>query len=327
MSKIEWTQQTWNPIAGCSPVSEGCRNCYAAREAIRLQENPTVQIRAKYEGTAVMRGADAHRRAVFTGRVNLAPQLLGLPLRWKRPRRVFVNSMSDLFHEKVPITFIAHVFAVMAATPRHTYQVLTKRPEWMATLLNDEYFWQQVHGFGMEQWWDVDALATIGEIGPLHPLVNVWLGTSVEDQAAADERIPHLLRTTAAVRFLSCEPLIGPVDLTGFFLIPVADRGSFDSPIDWVIAGGESGPGARPCDIDWLYTIRDACRDFQVPLFVKQLGAQPIAADLTHTRSGYALLPDSSGYALMMRSPKGGDPSEWPETLRIREYPNITAGV
>lgn len=228
---IEWTDATWNPVVGCAPVSEGCRNCYAAREAVRFGANPKVA--ATYEGLAEMRGADASRRAVFTGKIRTLDHRLDQPLRWKRPRRIFVNSMSDLFHPDVPVAFISEVFRVMSLAPQHTFQVLTKRPERMAEYLRGDC-----------------------------PLPNVWLGTSVEDQAAADERVPHLLDTPAAVRFLSCEPLLGDVDLRPHLY-----------GLDWVIVGGESGPRARPMHPSWVRRIRNACIWNEVPFLFKQWGA------------------------------------------------------
>lgn len=309
-SKIEWTDATWNPLTGCSLVSEGCRNCYAAREAAgRLSHRP------EYQGLAVKRGD----RPVFTGEVRLLPERLDQPLRWKRSRRVFVNSMSDLFHNSVPDDFIDRVFAVMAMTYRHRFQVLTKRPERMQAYVTgleenpvgrlggaafealgdeaDAWVSNYVSGKGMPK----DAPAHFfGE--PRWPLPNVWLGTSVENQATADERVPHLLKTPAAVRFLSCEPLLGPVDLStawhgesalqaecwgdcawcGNGHPPLHDcrrnrqaeqeieRGR--SGIDWVIVGGESGPNARPMHSDWARTLRDQCVEAGVAFHFKQWG-------------------------------------------------------
>jgi len=332
---IQWTDATWNPVVGCSPVSEGCRNCYAARHALRLAGNPSDAIRRAYEGTAEMRGAGRYRRAVFTGRVNLIKDRLEEPLRWRKPRRVFVNSMSDLFHEAVPVDFVAWVFGVMAVSAQHVFQVLTKRPDRMARVLAEE-----LPRHVAETWPGDSALSLALEVGDW-PLPNVWVGTSVEDQDAADERIPHLLRTPAAVRFLSCEPLLGPVDLRAF----LRDKSGL---IHWVIVGGESGPGARPCDISWIRSVVEQCRAAGVPVFVKQVGAFPYEScraeggvqgtaealakfgtphpqrawfgdgwTLTHT-------PDGESRWIRhhrLRDSKGGDPAEWPEDLRVREFP------
>lgn len=253
-SGIEWTDATWNPLAGCTPVSAGCRNCYAAGMALRLE----AMGQAKYAGTA-RRAGDG--RAVFTGKINLDEAALDIPRRWKRGRRIFVNSMSDLFHKDVPPGFIYQVFKVMAETPQHIYQVLTKRPENIMPAM-------KLYGIG-------------GATQQAHPWPdNVWIGTSAEDQAAADERIPHLLRVPARVRFLSCEPLLGPVDLT---LISDAlyDAGMPFSwnklhqdarGIKWVIVGGESGGHARPMHPSWARSLRDQCQAAGVAFHFKQHG-------------------------------------------------------
>lgn len=316
MSKIEWTDATWNPVVGCSPVSEGCRNCYAAKEAIRLGGNPNPKIGALYAGTSEMRGTGSKRRAVFTGKVNMVPERLDQPLRWRKPRRVFVNSMSDLFHESVPFEFIDRVFAVMALATQHTFQILTKRPERMAEYLNGDAF-----GRWCEIARTLDAPHSTRNAD--YPLPNVWLGTSVEDQAAADERIPHLLRTPAAVRFLSCEPLIGPVDLNkglnlGILFQDGTRWGGSKPILDWIIVGGESGPGARPCELSWIRSLVEQCQGAGVPVFVKQLGARPMTDRWDFTGREPGSIP------VALRDRKGGDPAEWPEDLRVREYP-VTA--
>ncbi len=258
-SKIEWTEHTWNPTAGCSLVSPGCTNCYAMKTARRFDG-----MGRGYDGTT----QPSKGGPVWTGVVNLLPERLSIPLKRKKPTTWFVNSMSDLFHESIPFEYIAAVFGVMAACPQHTFQVLTKRPErareffeWWGPhaydAVNDAFrkasgktgvavFPTQRHGMVPRRPW---------------PLENVWLGTSVEDQQRADERIPELLRCPAAVRFLSAEPLLGPI------VIPPM------SYVDWVIEGGESGPGARPMHPDWARSIRDQCVAAGVPYFHKQNGA------------------------------------------------------
>ena len=233
-TKIEWTDETWNPVTGCTKVSEGCDHCYAETIAHR------------FAGTkAYPNGFD----------VTLRPERLDQPLRWKRPRKVFVNSMSDLFHKDVPDDYIARVFAVMALAPQHTFQVLTKRPGRMRSLLSSEQFESAVF------------LATEGRFEGCFPwpLPNVWLGTSVENQKWADVRIPLLLDTPAAIRFLSCEPLLGPIDLFAWNI----DRGT---RVDWVIVGGESGPHARPMHPDWARQLRDDCLTAGTPFHFKQWG-------------------------------------------------------
>lgn len=282
-TKIEWSDATWNPVTGCTKVSEGCRNCYAQTFAERFRGTP---------GHYFENGFD----------ITIRPEKLDQPLRWKRPRKIFVNSMSDLFHEDVPFDYIDQVFAVMALCPQHTFQVLTKRPDRMV-----EYMRKPSSPFAtdklsdlspyMEHWgWvspeDAANIAPPGSILPKWPdwpLPNVWLGVSVENQKAADERIPLLLETPAAVRFLSCEPLLGPVDI-GAFIDPTGyccggepefchclddhprdDDGEYVT-IDWVIVGGESGPRARQMHPDWARNIRDQCQKAGVPFFFKQWG-------------------------------------------------------
>jgi protein gp37 len=266
---IEWTEATWNPVVGCTHVSAGCDHCYAAREASgRLSTNPV------YAGLAV-----AGR---FTGEVRLLPERLEQPMRWRKPRRIFVNSMSDLFHDDVPDEFIVQVFAVMHEAEQHTFQVLTKRPGRMASLLNSERFYGKLVAEVAS--WRQEKYANPGL---RWPLLNVWLGTSVEDQKWANVRIPQLVRTPAVVRFLSCEPLLGPVDLRRWLPDPpegdedyrCQDHGWPDCQqswpcrgITWVIAGGESGPEARPMHPDWPRTIRDQCVKAGVPFLFKQWG-------------------------------------------------------
>lgn len=330
-TKIQWTDRTWNPVRGCSRVSEGCRNCYAERVAARFSSGPEVGIPGPFAGFAEMRDGAPH----WTGSVELVESKLTEPLRWRKPSRVFVNSMSDLFHEALPDEAIDRVFAVMALAPQHTFQVLTKRPERMR-----DYFA------------DVQARATAILLAgdalpfpPMHrrvgsyavPLPNVWLGVSVEDQATADERIPKLLSTPAAVRFVSYEPALGPVDfervplpdaylrmngVTGC-LQPIAEKESEpddyiyfmrkDMKLNWIIVGGESGPGARPFDIAWARSTIAQCKAAGVACFVKQLGSYAIL-DRRYDRS-------VSGWTRWLRDRKGGDTSEWPEDMRVREFP------
>lgn len=228
---IEWATDTWNPVRGCAPVSEGCRNCYAMRQAHRFS-GPGMP----YEGLT-RATSDGPK---WTGKVRLVPELIEAPLRWRKPRRVFVNSMSDLFHPEVPDGFITHVWSVMRQAKQHTFLILTKRPERMAAWAAQ---WCHAGGFGV--------------------LRNVWLGVSCEDQATADERIPHLLATPAAVKFVSAEPLLGQIDLT---------KVEEYARLSWVIAGGESGPGSRPCHPEWVRSLRDQCQAAGVAFFYKQWG-------------------------------------------------------
>lgn len=279
---IEWTDKTWNPVRGCSRVSEGCRKCYAERVAHRFSGPGQ-----PYEGLTAKDGR-------WNGTVRLVEEHLTDPLRWKKPCKIFVNSMSDLFHESLPFEAIDQVFAVMALCPQHTFQVLTKRAERMAEYMLDsrdmlgfKTIYERVRAL-MDQ--PGQPIRPIFAKYVKWPLPNVWLGMSVENQEAADARIPHLLRTPAAVRFLSVEPMLGAVDLEridygdppGSLRIgnrkPVMNalRGYCDNGMDtqlhWVICGGESGAGARPMHPDWARSLRDQCVAAGVPFFFKQWG-------------------------------------------------------
>ncbi|PCK22622.1 DUF5131 family protein [Rhodococcus qingshengii] len=244
---IEWADATWNPVTGCtklSPASPGCAHCYAETLAERFRGTP---------GHYFETGFD----------VVLRPQRLDQPLRWKRGRRIFVNSMSDLFHDQVPDSFIAMVFARMALTPQHTYQLLTKRHGRMRSLLSDPLFPR----FVLEHAWIAASDNHLGAVGDTlrWPLPNVWLGVSVENQQWARTRLTALAETPAAVRFGSFEPLLSPVNAGPWLRGPVG--------LDWVIVGGESGRGARPMHPDWARSLRDQCQAAGVPFLFKQWGA------------------------------------------------------
>jgi protein gp37 len=256
---IEWTSATWNPVTGCDRVSEGCDHCYALTLARRLKAmgNPRYQV-------------DGHPGRSGPGfGVTLHEDQLDLPLRWRRSRTIFVNSMSDLFHDDVPNDFIHRVWAVMYQAYWHTFQVLTKRPGRMASVLSRPDFAEHVR-LAAEARQD-DPQDIYVERRPWPPQ-NVWVGTSVENQRWANVRIPKLLETPAAVRFLSCEPLLGPVDLKGWFGVLSSRDAALHASIDWVIVGGESGPEHRQIDLDWARRLRDQCVDADVAFFFKQVG-------------------------------------------------------
>lgn len=365
---IEWTDATWNPVRGCSRVSAGCESCYAERQAIRHggEGRP-------YEG--LVRTVNGH--PVWTGKIRTVPSMLDWPLRWRgspiarrenRPSRIFVNSMSDLFHENVLDEFIDQVFAVTTLTcapslqwqsNRHTYQVLTKRPERMRKYLTtpdrDEaigyaamVIYEESGGLG-----ECDYPAALIH-GPgravqhpavptrpnAWPLPNVWLGVSVENQETADERIPVLLDTPAAVRWVSYEPALGPVSFLDYLYANLEPTGRFrthnntrqieyrhDGPqengINWLVVGGESGPGARACDVHWIRNTVRQCQEAGVACFVKQLGARPFsrfnALSIQELRAFGGRTSDTEPWSLTDR--KGGDPAEWPRTLRVQEFP------
>lgn len=315
-TSIEWTEKTWNPLRGCSLVSPGCTNCYAMKQAHRYagEGKPFAGLTRKRD-----KGGP-----VWTGEVRFVEHMLELPLTWRQPQRVFVNSMSDLFHDDVSNEDIAAVFGVMAACQQHTFQVLTKRAErmrkwfeWVQSWRQDRWSASCLH----EAERRVGRAISPGIAGV--PLRNVWLGVSVEDQQRADERIPHLLATPAAVRFISYEPALGPVDFSRANVlwsgVRLADGSRWTGDggkIDWIIVGGESGPGARPFDLAWARSTIEQCKAAGVACFVKQLGRYP---QHNPPEWGAYCRPDG------IRDEKGGDWSQWPEDLRVREWPTNSA--
>ncbi len=375
-SSIEWTDASWQVTAGCTKVSPGCANCYAERMAYRLAsmhvEPYSLGVVAGVNGKPAKNEEGVSFTPRWTGRVVTIEKNLEEPLRWRKPRRVFVDSMSDLFHEDVPFDFIDRVFAVMALCPQHTFQILTKRPARMGeyfnapiplsdrannvagmhpTRINGKLFtWGEPIRWGQRGWND-DPYDR--RPWPGWPLKNVWLGTSVEDQQRADERIPELLKCPAAVRFLSCEPLLGAIDLSrepyplaiyseakgcqfrsqpGNQLIGFGEGGyrkiSAPPRISWVIAGGESGPKARPTNVAWIRSIVEQCKAAGVACFVKQLGANATFYDDGDGAGGtiYEFRLGPPDYP-SIRDKKGGEPSEWPIDLRVRQMPAVPAGV
>lgn len=326
-TSIEWTRgddgtagATWNPVTGCTAASPGCERCYAKTFAERWRGVP---------GHSFEHGFD----------LTLRPERLDWPLRWRTPRRVFLASVADLFHDQVPDDYLARVFATMALAQRHTFQVLTKRHARMRCLLSRAEFRQTVAErasdlIGSRAWrrWQLDlgGQRLAGDSGhgdgwtstptpagnlwtPPWPLPNVWLGVSTEDQRWADIRVPTLLDTPAAVRWISAEPLLGPIDLNRYVWASEDASGlpgDWEHGLSWVVVGGESGPGARPVDLGWVHALIDRCRAAAVPVFVKQLGRGFARAAGVHRVD-----------------PKGSDPQHWPAGLRIREYPATTAAA
>jgi len=337
---IEWCDSVWNPTRGCSRVSPGCGGakgeggCYAERQAIRMSAPG-----GKYYGL-VRNGKQGPR---WTGTVQLIPGKLEEPLRWKKPQRIFVNSMSDLFHEYLTNEEIAAVFGIMAAAPQHTFQILTKRAkrmrewfDWVASLEKEGGPPPDVVvSTCASNYVDCDQLQRPW------PLRNVWLGVSVENQQCADERIPILRKTPAAVRFVSAEPLLGPLSLFGSpddtgdpaagwnveSVKRLTDYGTgveydvdLQAGIDWCIVGGESGPGARDFEIEWATSLIEQCKRAQVACFLKQLGRRPT---IDGTPVGYGDGSDGTpGWVEgSLRDSHGGDWEEWPESLRVRQFP------
>ena len=319
-SKIQWTDETWNPIRAahdgrvgwhCERISPGCMNCYAEKQNVVGARGGT-KLPYNAKSTAILdrlHAPGAPQRGIY-----MDSKTLVQPLRWRKPRKVFVCSMSDLFGSWVSNAWLDSIFAVMAMTPHITYQVLTKRPATAMRYLTDPLTPKRIGGkmkpirdmaMNKPDWWHPEWQKW--------PLPNVWLGTSVEDQNYADERIPWLLQSPAAVRFLSCEPLLGAVDLTWVehfnALEPdwTPQTGAPHPLIDWVIVGGESGANARTLDVEWVRTIVKHCQHADVPVFVKQLGKRPFDPATGSMHLGDRL--------------HGGNIDEWPEDLRVREMP------
>lgn len=292
---IQWTDRTWNPTRGCRRTSPGCLNCYAERVAARFSGPGHA-----YEGLITL-SANGPR---WNGSARVIEGALREPLSWRKPQRVFVDSMSDLFYEQFSDDDISRIFAVMGNAPQHTFQVLTKRTE---RLLR----WSKNNGpFGT----NVRAAAfKMGLSDSLRwPLPNVWIGASVEDQKHATRRIGDLVRVAAAVRFLSYEPALGPVDFSLNGILPrdwAPGYHPVSNFIHWIIVGGESGSGARPFDIEWARSAIAQGKQAGVPIFVKQLGSHPFAENKTF---------------LHLRDLKGGDWNEWPPDLRIRLMPEVS---
>lgn len=341
-TKIEWADRVWNPTTGCTRVSAGCEHCYIERQTPMRVEH------RKFDGPQI--GA--------TLPVRLHPGRLGNPVSWRGRQRIFVNSMSDLFHRDVPTEFLAKVWAAMASAPRHTFLVLTKRPDRMRTLLGggkSREFLSMVDDawFSRRDWLGapIPDGRKAGHPADRWPLPNVWLGTSVEDQSTADLRIPKLLDTRAAVRWISAEPLLGPVDLCGqldgsgthrkrltYWLdgrphwgepTPAPPNGlpmsslEIGPHLDWVVVGGETGPGSRPMHPDWARRLRDQCAAAGVPYFFKQWGdwgpyapldklgrydfsgSHSLADDGTLYAPGDLIYPDGPRYGEALRADHG----------------------
>lgn len=336
-SSIEWTDKTWNPTRGCRRVSPGCENCYAEKVASRFS-GPGLP----YE--------ELTKNGRWNGSVALGD--LSAPLHWRKPARIFVDSMSDLFYEGFTDEQLAAVFGVMAVCPQHTFQVLTKRPEraakWFAWASGEA---RRRNHLNPAYWLVKEAVETLGNPGkgsgimaPLWPLPNVHIGVSIEDQQRANERLPELLRIPAAVRFVSYEPALGAVNFSPWMRQKLpGDRAEWkravqtsDGPcegIEWLIVGGESGPGARPFDIAWARSAIEQCKAAGVPVFMKQLGARaydsaapgaviPEEAQLMAIKGKPGSIYTPGIYRTHSGDPKNGDMTRWPPDLRVREFPS-----
>jgi protein gp37 len=329
-TNIQWCDETWNIIVGCSrvPGSPGCARCYAAKAAKspRLQQFPQYQAVGKWDGT-----------------VEFVKSQLIKPLFWKKPKIIFVCSMADLFHANVPDEWIHQVMTVAALSPQHTFQILTKRPERMKEYFSQQSLWSKWYEAAKENIWDAvsekfGGLINLQQyfINQPFPLSNVWLGVSTENQQMADKRIPILLQIPATVRFLSCEPLLEEIILSRYHSNGIGYLGQkikcsncgvtgikppdkyyqycwqcqaqmlwLEPTISLVIVGGESGPNSRPCHIEWLESIVQQCHAAKTSVFVKQLGANAIFG----------------GQQFKTRNKKGGEIVEFPLHLQVREFP------
>ncbi|HLK54380.1 MAG TPA: phage Gp37/Gp68 family protein, partial [Candidatus Angelobacter sp.] len=316
-------------IRGCTVYSPGCKNCYAMKQAHRFS-GPG----GTYEGLTRL----TSNGPVWNGKVRFVEELLQEPLKWKKPRRVFVNSMSDLFHEKLFPLIIAKIFATMAIAKQHTFQILTKRAAYMHSVVSTNAFRDLVANCVEKS----EISPCLGHLADdirvdYWPLPNVWLGVSCENQKAADERIPLLLKTPAAVRWISAEPLLGLVDLNvvrGNFACHLLSRVNYPNGkpwLDWVVAGGESGPGARPFNIEWARLIVSQCHASGVPVFVKQLGAKPFfhkqeSVNIEKPGMSFKMQSLEINSTFKLKDRKGRDMPEWPEDLQVRQFPQISGG-
>jgi protein gp37 len=310
-TKIEWSDFSWNPIVGCSKISEGCQNCYAEKMASRLA---TIENSPEEYIFVTFWPIPANIPTGWNGKTAFVESALEKPLRWKKPRKIFVCSMGDLFHESVPFDWIDKVMAVIALCPQHTFQILTKRPERMAEYFtNIEDRTEKIAECSMRApfgvWDDADTvcdnLFDVFRDYRLTPLDNLWLGITAETQQRANERIPILKTIPAVKHFVSCEPLLSEIDfrqivIPKWYCPPMTVEERFENKhfdyqgLDWVIVGGETGHNARPCKIEWIERIVEDCKAASVPVFVKQITVN-------------------------------GKPSknmaEWPEHLRLRDFP------
>lgn len=317
-SPIGWTDATWPIVAGCDYVSPGCSNCWAVRDSWRMAHNPNPKVHNAYFGTVDKQDSG---KLVWSGIVRTLPLRLDWPLKWRKARRIFVCSQADLFNPKVPFEFIAASFGVMAMSPDHTFQVLTKH----AARMREFFRWLDADREGATVaclWAARQALGrrTYDQHGPFEdrlpewPLENVWLGVTVEDQKRADERIPELQQCPAEKRWLSVEPMLEPIDLwkaRGFA------PSSLQSAIDWVVCGGESAQtraNTRPFDIAWARDLLEQCHGAGVPFFMKQLGTNPTGEH----RIDVPLPPRPEGKSSRY---KWHEPEHWPEDLRVQEFP------
>lgn len=312
-SNIGWTDATWNCLYGCSRVSPGCEHCYAERHCHRFSGEGE-----RHEGLTVLR----KKGPVWTGKIDLAYHRLFEPFKWSNPRKIFVNSLSDVFHENVPFDFVKAMYGVMACSPHHVFQLLTKREDRMAEFYADMdvrvqslggraavwecLYWagqavRQLHAEGKLTKGQANRYLQRLEVVPIHavwPLPNVWLGVSTENDEMLNRRVPKLFECEAAVHWISAEPLLSALPSLSKYLV----RDANGRRVDWVVAGGESGPDARAMALEWATGARDACAEHGVPFMMKQLGS--VLAEQ---------FPGSGT--------KGTEKEAWPADIRICDYP------
>jgi protein gp37 len=338
-TKIAWTDETWNPVVGCSPASVGCQNCYAVKSA-RRQAFLREQSYARYAPLIENLWNHDSRRWRWSGKVELFPERLEQPLHWRRPRMIFPVSMGDWLHPSVPLEFRERMKIVAALTPQHTYQSLTKRASLLPAAMLARVSWPEFRRTALDLFYSATPRKQLYTLEDLverawerykDGLPNWWAGVTVENPDAL-WRIDHLLQAPAAVRFVSCEPLLGPLNLRPALRVRsdairrAIDAGATDWPgcgmarhadrqgIHGVIVGGESGPEARPCHVNWIRSIRDQCREAKVPCFIKQLGLRPFGPRV----DGH---PDHVLGEWPLKNRLGADPAEWPADLGVQELP------
>lgn len=293
-TRIEGSDASWNPTYGCSAVSRGCLNCYARRIAARSAKQGQV-----YYGIAKYNSL-GHPR--WTGKLVHAADKTWEPLKWQDGRMIAVDTMSDLFHERIPDAWRDEAYGVMALCPQHTFQVVSKRPQNMERYFTAPDVWQRIEAEARRIYSDRHGKRYPSEGHLAGPLLNVWHGVSVESQRMADKRIPVLLRVPSHRHYVAAEPLLARIDLSRYLA----------AGIGWVIVSGEGGPDARPCDVAWIRALVDQAHQAGTPIFVKQLGSATNVSGATH---------ETGRAPLDTRTPRASDMEEWPDAVRVRQMP------
>jgi protein gp37 len=345
-SSIEWTEKTWNPVVGCTMVSPGCAHCYAETMAKRLKAMALADLAIGKDPGRKRHYVDViGENGKWNGKLAEVPEALADPFGWKYRQLIFVNSMSDLFHESLPFEFVDRVFGTMYQAHWHTFQALTKRADRMEEYFSDPERPLKIAAASYSEWAAREPAKSVyvsnadvaEDILDNWPLPNVWLGVSVEREKEAHQRIGHLIDTPAAVRFLSIEPILEEVHWLTIAQTALKARGNpaagpqdVAKALHWVIVGGESGPGARACDVTAVRHVVRQCKQSGVACFVKQFGAYPVLptnlAEFQQWPEGTKVgnprnEPGLNGRVLLLKNGKGGDPAEWPAELQVRQWP------